>query len=339
MKKKIAMLGSKALCICLSAGLLPFAAFASQGKQQIQPQSLMPMVEAISIDGYSGHIAMEYSPFRRTITFTVPANRLDNGTLSGTITELVTNYPHLSLGLVFVVDGVRYPREQGEHVAFQTGDSLYMGRTPWDENGYPPEMYPNEEYTLVIEQAAPENQIRGFSISCDGVTMHEAAVEQSTHTVTFRVPGNDLQNGDTLSGNLCAVDADGNALTFRIGGTDYLRTGGEHAAFRSGDQVYSAADRIYTIEIEAAAPELQAVVIDTSVGMAIGRADAAGRLVFEHSQDRIEGNLRFGNADGTPIIFEVDNVQYPRYQGQQVTLRAGDKAYLEGGIEHTIDFV
>ena len=174
----------------------------------------------LAMDDYVGRINQN----NQTITFDIPENKLENGTYQGIITTLEAG----SNTVKFWVANSEWSRQLGDSAAFSSGDKVYV------EGG--------KEYTLVIN--ATTKLIHSLIIGD-----FAGSIDHNAATITFRIPENQLQNGH-FRGTLTEVVTDeGNTVRFWVANSEWPLSEGDTAGFSSGDKVYVADGKVYTIKI------------------------------------------------------------------------------------------
>jgi len=178
-------------------------------------------ITSLSIGGVSGVIDQEAA----TITFNIPTNAINqHGQFRGEITELVAS----SDRLIFFAGGQEWQLSLGQEAGVNDGDLVYV------EGG--------TIYTIIIKH--PELTITSLSIG--GVA---GVIDQEAATITFTVPASSIDGFNQFRGNITEFTAPLDTLIFFAGGQEWPLRLGESAGISTGNLVYVAEGRVYTIHV------------------------------------------------------------------------------------------
>jgi len=179
------------------------------------------LIHKLTIDEFAGEIDQAAA----TITFNIPENKLTNGGYRGVITELSADEDTIQ----FWVAGSAWPLRQGEIAGFSTGDKVYVAD--------------GKEYKLVIKAQTPK-QINKLTIGS-----FTGEIDQAAATITFRIPSNQLLYGTVYRGVIAELVADADTIQFWVDNSEWALKQGDTAGVSTGDKVYVAGGKVYTIKI------------------------------------------------------------------------------------------
>ena len=176
-------------------------------------------------------------------------------------------------------------------------------------------------------------------LSINGI---EGIIDQEAATIRFQVP-NHLLTNDRLHGNITELEADCDTVYFWVAGVEWPRRQGEAAGFGTGDLVYVADGRIYTLMIEA--PEELGLINHLRIGSVTGMINQeAATITFAVPRHLMVNNEFRGvitqlSADQDTLLFFVAGQEWPVSLGQMAGINDGDLVYVAGGRVYTIRLV
>jgi hypothetical protein len=189
----------------------------------------------------------------------------------------------------------------------------------------------------------PNLDARIFELDLDEF---EGIIDQDEETITFRIPEH-LITGGVFRGEITALNADSNILSFWIDGSYSSLTLGDVVSIRTGNEVLVAGSEIrYSIVIEPILTErglISRLIIDEFAGEIDHNA---ATITFRIPADRLNnGNLqgvitKFNAGIEDTIFFFTDWQEQPRRQGEEITIVNDGFGfgflYVAGGTIYTI---
>ena len=171
----------------------------------------------------------------------------------------------------------------------------------------------------------------------------EGIIDQTAATITFQIPEHFLRLG-RFQGTITALEAADETVYFWVGGHEWPRRQGEAAGFQTGDLVYVAGGRIYTLIIET--PQGEGLINHLRIGSVTGVINqAAATITFTVPRhlmvhgDQLRGVITQLDAEDETLIFFVAEREWPVSLGQAAGVSDGDLVYVAGGRVYTIRIV
>ena len=179
-------------------------------------------------------------------------------------------------------------------------------------------------------------------ISRLAIDHYEGIIDQEEQTITFQIPPHFLLDG-RYYGHITELEADEDMIFFWAGNAEWPRQLGDLVGFATGDLVYVADGRVYTLIIEA--PEGDGLINQLRIGSvnSVINQDAA-TITFTVPRhlmvnDTFRGPITSLEADQDTLIFWVERAEWPRTLGETTAISDGDMVYVVGGRVYTIRIV
>lgn len=167
---------------------------------------------------------------------------------------------------------------------------------------------------------------------------YEAVIDQENKTITYNVPFGALSS-NSLIGNISALEADSDTITFLVGGKEYPFKQGAKVGISSGDKVYVDDSAVYTIVINVEEPtdtKINALSIGTYDGVIDQDNMTITFEVPEEAGNKLTGKITTLEAGSDTILFLVGGKEYALKKGSTAGITSGDKVYVSKSAEYTL---
>ena len=190
----------------------------------------------------------------------------------------------------------------------------------------------------VVRQHRPEN----LTISRLMIDGFEGIIDQEAATITFQIHNHFLTDG-RYQGTITELVAADETIYFQVAGEEWPSRLGDLVGFATGDLVYVANGRIYTLIIEA--PQEVGLINHLRIGSVTGIINQEEAIITFTIPRHLMINGQFRGpisqliADCDTLIFFVAGSEWPVSLDQMTGVSDGDLVYVAGGRIYTIRII